>query len=189
MSARAAAALLIVTACNPPPPAGPRGGEAPAAASPRAAAAAAPSAPPSASTEPLPALLPDGCWSGAEPHGEASAALDALAAACIGGMEPLAGARATFRLGEGESRTTSFTLADESRCVRVAAAAGPGVHELTLAVTGASGRALGASALRASFALMREAGPLCLDAPGEYRATARVTRGAGEVALGVWQAR
>ncbi len=146
---------------------------------------AAPSASASAAPAPLP---PEGCWSGAEPPAAASAKLDALAAACIQGMQPVAPKPLVVELAGGGRKDLPFTVTDPSRCVRAAAAGGPGVQALTLSIVDRKDAVLGASDLHAPFAFVADAGPVCLAAPGVYRAVVRIARGAGPVAVQVWQA-
>lgn len=179
---------LALAACTPTPtpahtrdtsPAPP-----PSAASTSGASASA-SAPPA-----VPPLPPDGCWSGAEPGADAGAraALAAVSGACIQGMQPVAPQPLVVELDAGGRKELPFTVTDASRCVRAAAAGGPGVTALTLSIIDRRDSAMGSADLRGAFAVVAPAGPLCLPSPGVYRAVARVVHGKGRVAIQAWQA-
>jgi hypothetical protein len=135
--------------------------------------------------EPLPELS-EGCSSNVERDGGALERLASLATQCIAGMRPLAPPQKTT-LRTGASRTFEFEITEPSRCLRLAAAGGPGVLELDLSVIDVDGRPQ-RSRTGASLALVLPRGPLCFKAAGRQQAVVTVRRGTGEVAFQVWQA-
>lgn len=176
---------LSLAACNTTPPAGPAPRKpAPAPAAPSSAIAV----PTTRASAKPPALPPEGCWSGAEPPAAARAKLDALAGACVQGMHAVGPEPLVVELAAGSRKDLPFTVTDPSRCVRAGAAGGEGVQALTLAIVDAIDHVQTSADLHGAFAFAGAGGPVCLDRAGAYRAVVRVTRGAGPVAIQVWQA-
>lgn len=157
-------------------------------AHPTAPAAASASTSASAEAPELPSYLPDGCWSDVATDAGAKPLLAAVAKRCVQGMRPL-GKPLVKKLEEDARAELPFTLDDAGKCVRAAAAGSAGVGDIALSIVDASGHVYGRDALDAPFALVDSAGPVCLPEAGKYRAVARMRRGAGQVAVEVWQAR
>ncbi|MBN1611330.1 MAG: hypothetical protein JW940_32150 [Polyangiaceae bacterium] len=108
---------------------------------------------------------------------------------CICSMRPLLAEPALVELEAGTSTAVSFALTDPTGCVRVAAAAEPGLAELELRIVDPEGAGHAAHAHAGPFALLGPEGPVCLDQAGPYRVELRSRRGAGRVAVNVWTAR
>jgi hypothetical protein len=114
--------------------------------------------------------------------------LDDVGARCVHGMVRLVPVPAEAALGPGQSVSLPFSIADQTRCIQVAAAGDRGVQGLSLRIEDVQNRIVEQADLRGRVALLGPQGPTCLDQPGGYRATATVTAGAGAVALMAWQA-
>jgi hypothetical protein len=102
-------------------------------------------------------------------------------------MAPLSPAPSRFTIAEGAARVLSFSVGDTSRCIRVLAAGAASVHELELELTDASNQSYGRSARQNPYAMVGERGVVCLRRAGQYRASARVARGSGEIAVQAYQ--
>lgn len=168
-----------------------------AAATSRTEGASAPSARPAA---PLPLLdsgtpptaaarapAPDGCYTALGDAKNGPITLDDVARVCVAGMQPLAEA-VTLQVSTASPAEHVFRVDDPRRCLRLAAAA-EGVQELELAVLDAEQNVLARSALGKSFGVIDTSGPLCVDAPGAFKAVVTTQAGSGQVTLGVWQAK
>jgi hypothetical protein len=159
----------------------------------RPAQSAAPSssAAPSAAPSELPSLGPvalSGCSAGADPTLGAAALLSDVGARCVHGMAALVRDPALATLGAGRSVSLSFSLADQTRCIQVAAAGDRGIQGLSVRIEDDQNRVVEQADIRGRVALIGPQGPTCLDQAGNYRVTATVTAGTGAVALMAWQA-
>jgi hypothetical protein len=114
--------------------------------------------------------------------------LDDVGARCVHGMVALARVPAQAALGPGQSVSLPFSIADQARCIQVAAAGDRGVEGLSLRIEDEQNQIVEQADLRGRVALLGPQGPTCLDQAGGYRVTATVTAGAGAVALMAWQA-
>lgn len=137
---------------------------------------------------PLPAYLPDGCWSDVATDAGAGPLLGTIAKRCAPGMQPIAEQPLSRRLSAGKQAELPFKLDGAPSCVRAIAAGGPGVGDLELSLVDSAGHVYGTDALEAPFALVDSAGPVCLPA-GRYRARLRLRRGEGRVAVDVYRAK
>jgi len=82
----------------------------------------------------------------------------------------------------------SFSIADPSRCIQVAAAGDRGVAALSVRIEDEQKRIVEQADAKGRVVLLGPQGPTCLDRGGAYRVTATVTAGTGAVALMAWQA-
>jgi hypothetical protein len=143
-------------------------------------ASAEPHAAPALSVPELAPVL-EGCLVDVDFDAGTAAALEQASALCLAGME-----RMVTRERDGG---IEFRIDDPARCVRVAAAGARGVRAIDVAIVDAGGRRLENAQARAPFAWVPARGPLCVASAGTYRAQARVTEGAGPLALAAWQAK
>ena len=104
-------------------------------------------------------------------------------------MRPVLKQPAIVRVMAGKSAEVTFTLADPTGCVRVAAAAEPSLTELELRILDPEAASHAARAQVGPFALLGPEGPVCFDREGEYRVQLRARHGNGRVAVNVWTAR
>ncbi len=183
-----AGAVLLALGCSSstPPADAPEPAPTPSAAELGVAPPA--SEPSSAAPPPEPApLLTDGCTARIDPMLTGRQKLDHLARSCIAGMQPLWSepwmARPT---GSGADRTVP--VPDPSRCLRVGAAAGPGVTEIELILLDPAGRPLAQDVITGAVALIGLDGPVCASEPGPHRLRVRARGRDEEVAIQVWRA-
>jgi hypothetical protein len=146
---------------------------------------------PRAAPSELPTLGPvalTGCSADADPKLGAAPLLSDIGARCVHGMAALARDPALGTLGAGQSVSLSFSIADQTRCIQVAAAGDRGIQGLSLRIEDEQSRIVDQADVRGRVALLGPEGPTCLDQTGGYRVTATVTAGGGAVALMAWQA-
>jgi len=180
------AAAVLCGGCHRAPAAEPHEEAAPSS---RPIASAAPPAAHTADAAPaLPPYLPDGCWSDVATDAGAGPLLSAIAKRCVQGMQPI-GKPIEKELAAGAQVELPFSLENADKCVRAAAAGDAGVGDIALSIVDSSGHVYGKDALDAAFALVESDGPVCLPKAGKYRVIARMQRGAGRVAIEVWQAK
>jgi hypothetical protein len=147
--------------------------------------AATTKAAPATTTAELPPLL-DGCLQDVDLDAGAEVVLGRAGELCLAGMHrvPASDARA-----DGGEVSIEVRVDDPSRCVRTAAAGGPGVAAVAISVIDGAGKRLAEAEPPAPIVWAPSAGPLCLARAGTLRVVARVTRGAGPIAVGIWQAK
>jgi hypothetical protein len=162
-----------------------------AAATSSAAARAEVSAAPESSSAPDPPpptpLLTDGCTSRIDLMLPGREKLASVAERCIAGMRPVWSEPWMARAGRGSAERT-VPVADPSRCLRVAAAAGPGVTEIELVLLDPEGRPLAQDTMTGSVALIALDGPVCANQSGLHRLRVRAQGRDEQVATQVWQA-
>lgn len=182
--------LLLALGCAGAKP--PRGEPAALVAKPRRAGAAAPLTKPDATTDkepPRPGEADDTCFMGVPEPASALEALNEIAERCAAGMQPVIPEPLVVALEEEQRRDLPFVVMEAGRCFRVVAAGGAGIEHLRVDVVDREDHALDSSDEDNRVAVVGPKGPFCVDAPGSYRAVARVRAGSGEVALQVYRAR
>jgi len=133
--------------------------------------------------------LDEDCTAGLDASPGLENMLAELERQCVASMRPLLAEPALAELTEGTSAGVSFALTDPTGCVRVAAAAEPGLAELELTIVDPEGAPHAARVQAGPFALVGPEGPICFDQAGQYRVELRSRRGGGRVAVNVWTAR
>ena len=138
---------------------------------------------------PAPRALPVGCYSAEAARARDPVTLDRLAASCVAGMDALLEPAAPLELVAGQAGEVPLSVTDARKCLRAIAVGDAGVLELELSLLDRFGTRIAHDTLGAPFALLERAGTVCLTGAGQYLLVVTMRRGAGQVTLGVWQAR